>query len=85
MSSQELRTLVSEKIDVRWNEWAARHPHLAEAIDRVRLVESAVQLLRDDPQFIAAMREAGINEATLIRASRLLNITETIIKQILPS
>ncbi len=85
MSSQELRTLVSEKIDVRWNEWAARHPHLAEAIDRVRLVESAVQLLRDDPQFITAMREADINEATLIRASRLLNKAETIIKQILPS
>jgi len=84
MSSQALSTLIGEKIDVRWSDWAPKHPHLAEAIDRVRLIESTVKLLRNDPEFVAAMREADLDEAGLIKASRLLEQAEVFIHRLLP-
>lgn len=84
MKSQELRTLIGEKIDVRWSEWASKHPHLAEAIDRVRLIESTVSLLREDPEFVAAMREADLDEAELIKAARLLDRADYYIHHLLP-
>lgn len=84
MNSQPLSTLIGEKIDVRWSDWAPRHPHLAEAIDRVRLIESTVKLLREDPEFIAAMREADLDEAGLIKASRLLEHADNFIHRLLP-
>jgi hypothetical protein len=84
MKSQELRTLIGEKIEARWSDWAPRHPHLAEAIDRVRLIEYAVHRLREDPAFVAAMREADLDEAGLIKVSHLLERAEALIHHILP-
>ncbi len=84
MNSQALNTIISEKIDIRWSDWAPKHPHLAEAIDRVRLTESTVSLLRDDPGFIAAMREADLDEAGLIKASRLLEHADNLIRRLFP-
>ena len=84
MNTQELRTLVSDKIDARWPDWATRHPHLAGAIDRVRLVESTVDLLRDDPRFLAAMRSADLDEARLTDASKLLRLVDQHVRRLLP-
>lgn len=84
MKTQDLRTLLGDKIDLRWSDWSQKHPHLAEAIDRVRLIESAVTLLSEDPEFIRAMREADLSEAQLGVASRLLDRAEQVIRRLLP-
>lgn len=84
MDSQDLRTLISDRIDIRWPGWATRHPHLAQAIDRVRLVESAVDLLRDDPEFVGAMRSADLDEARLGDASKLLGLVDQLLRRLLP-
>lgn len=84
MTRTDLHTLVTEKLDLQWSDWSAKHPNLAQAIDRVRLVEGAVNLLRDDPSFITAMREADLDEAGLVRASRLLERADALIHNLLP-
>lgn len=85
MNTHDLRMLVSDKIDTHWSDWAARHPHLADAIDRARLVESAVDLLRDDPEFVSAIRGADLDGARLADASRLLNVLDQLVRRLLPS
>ncbi len=84
MKTQDLRSLISEKIDLRWSDWAEQHPNLAQAIDRTRLVESAVDLLREDPEFIRAMREADLDEAKLAFAARILDRADQFIRDALP-
>ena len=84
MNIESLHDLVGEKIEVRWSDWAGRHPHLAGAIDRIRLIEATVSHLRDDPDFVAAMREADLDEAALLRASRLLQRADELVQHILP-
>jgi len=84
MKTHNLRSLISEKIDLRWSDWAEQHPNLARAIDRIRLVESAVDRLREDPGFIKAMREAGLDEARLALAARILDRADQFIRDALP-
>jgi len=76
MTPTPLRDLVESKLDARWTEWARAHPHLAEAIDRTRLIESAEARLRRDPAFQAALREADLDEATLAAAARVLALAQ---------
>lgn len=84
MTTQDLRSLISEKIHGRWSDWANKHPNLAEAIDRTRLVESAVERLRNDPEFIQAMRAADLDDARLAAAARILDRADQLIHQVLP-
>ncbi len=84
MSTQDLHTIISQKIDLRWSDWAQQHPHLAEVIDRVRLVESVVTLLSEDTEFVRAMREADLDAARLGAASKLLEQAELTIRKLLP-
>ncbi len=84
MTTHDLRSLISEKIDLRWSDWSSQHPHLALAIDRTRLVESAVDLLRQDPEFIQAMREADLDEAKLALAASILDRADQLIRNSLP-
>ena len=79
MTTHDLHSLVSERINIRWPDWAGRHPHLAQAIDRTRLIESTVDLLREDPKFIHAMREADLDEAKLALAANILGHADEII------
>lgn len=83
MNTQNLRTLVGNRIDVRWSDFAQRHPHLAEAIDRVRLTDSAVKLLSEDPEFLEAMRQADLSEAQLGTAAGLLERAEKVVRRLL--
>lgn len=83
MNNQDLRTLISERIDIRWSDFSTRHPHLADAIDRIRLVDSAVDLLRDDPQFVSAMHGADLDKARLADATKLLGILDQLIRRLL--
>jgi len=84
MPTLTLRDLVADRINGRWSDWSARHPHLAEAIDRVRLVDSAVTRLRNDPDFIEAMRAADLDEADLAKASHLLDQANKLVSHLLP-
>ena len=84
MNNQDLRTLISERIDIRWSDFSTRHPHLADAIDRARLVDSAVDLLRDDPQFVSAMHGADLDEARLADATKLLGLMDQLVQRLLP-
>lgn len=83
--SSSLRDLVSDQLDRHWIVWAEQHPHLAKAIDRTRLIESAVEQLRDDPEFSKAMRQAHLDEHRLAEAARILSLAERWVGQILPS
>lgn len=76
----DLKTLVRERVDVQWEAWAARHPNLAAAIDRVQLTESTVTRLRSDPAFVEAMRQASLDESQLIGAVRVIEVIERLIR-----
>ena len=79
-----LRDVVEQRINQRWSAFVEAHPHLAAVIDRTRLVESAVQRLRDEPEFRAAMQEAGLDEAKLAAAARILERAEALAIRLLP-
>jgi hypothetical protein len=81
---QDLRDLVCQRLGVRWDQWAAAHPHLAKVIDRTRLVESAVTSLRNDPQFVAALRQADLDETQLAAAARAVELAEKWLIRFLP-
>jgi len=84
MSTQNLKDVVQKQLDQRWDAWAKAHPYLAAAIDRTQLVESTVQRLREDPQFIAAMQQAAVDEHTLAQATTVLDKAEQVIGKMLP-
>ncbi len=84
MTTEDLRSMVSDKINGRWSKWAQRHPHLAQVIDHTRLVESAVERLRDDPRFIRAMQEADLDDARLSAAAKILERADQVIRDTLP-
>ena len=50
-TSRSLRDVVADKVNAKWNEWAAAHPQLARVVDRTRLIESTVVQLRQEPAF----------------------------------
>jgi len=76
----ELKELVRERVDLEWDAWAARHPHLAAAIDRVRLTDAAVDELRRDPAYVEAMRQAALDEGRLLAAARIVAMVERIVQ-----
>jgi len=80
----DLRDLIASRVGGRWAQWAAAHPHLAQVIDRTRLVESAATSLRDDPAFNQALRQADLDETQLAAASRAIEIVERLVMRMLP-
>ena len=84
MTTQRLRDLVEQQIGERWSVWAEKHPNLAGAIDRTRLVQSTVEDLRRDPDFQRLMREADLDEAKLEAAWRLLQLARRCVTSALP-
>lgn len=79
-----LRDVVEERLNERWAAFAEAHPHLAEVIDRTRLIESSVQRLQHDAAFRAAMREGGLDMAKLAAAQRALARAEALMVRVLP-
>ncbi len=79
METTPLRDLIEARLGDRWEVWARRHPHLAAAIDRTRLVEASVDRLREDPEFQRAMLAADIDEAKLAAAAGLLSRVEEVL------
>jgi len=83
--SQTLRDALRPHFDGRWSAFAESHPHLAEAIDRIRLEETVSERIREDPAFAAAMREADLDEATLAAAAKALDRGAALVDLLLPS
>jgi hypothetical protein len=84
MNTTPLRDLIADRVGQRWETWSAAHPHLAAAIDRVRLVESAVARLRDDPEFTQAWAQAQVDEDKLGATLKLITLAERLIARLLP-
>lgn len=83
MSRSQLHEVVAERLDLSWGRFRQAHPHLAAAVERVDLVESAVDSLREDDAFRRAMAQARIDEATLVGASRALRIIDEAVGRVL--
>lgn len=83
-ASTSLRRLVTDQLDRHWVAWAEQHPHLARAIDSTRLIDSAVDSLRDDPDFRLALERANLDEERLAEAARLLTLAEQWVGRFLP-
>jgi hypothetical protein len=79
-----LRDFVAQAIHARWEDWAKAHPHLAGAIDRVKLIDAGVRGLENDPAFTAAMKQADLDEATLAAAAKALEAAHKVLGAILP-
>lgn len=82
--SRALRDLLGAQVLDRWTTWAQAHPHLAQAIDQTRLVESAVQRLSDDPQFQAALAQAKVDETQLQALAQVWSLAQRWIARALP-
>lgn len=76
MNSIPLRDLVEQRLELHWPDFARRHPNLAAAIDRTRLIDTTARSLADDPDLRAALRQADLDEATLAAASRVFGLIE---------
>lgn len=72
-----LRDLVARQMSIKWEAFAADHPHLAASIEQVRLIESTVERLTEDPLYRAALDAAGRDDAVIESASVLLGLIET--------
>lgn len=79
-----LRDVIAEQLDQQWSAWAHDHPHLAAAIDRTRLIDTATARLRDDPAFNEALRRANLDEARLAEAARVLDLAKHWVRDVLP-
>ena len=60
MSSDELRQHVQAAIREEWPAFAARHPHLAEAIEESFWIDTAADSIDSDPAYHAAMNNAQL-------------------------
>lgn len=84
MEQRDLRDIIEAVIEERWDEWAGKHPHLAEAIDRTRLISTAVDRLREDPEFISAIAHTQTDQSRLVAVARLIRLVEAVISRLLP-
>ncbi|MBI1335825.1 MAG: hypothetical protein GC164_02555 [Phycisphaera sp.] len=73
---QPLRDLVAQRLNLQWDSFSREHPNLARAIDRVNLIDTTIDNLRRNPEYIKAMREADLDEAQLGAISRVLATIE---------
>ena len=81
---QPLRDVVAGELAEHWLSWSVAHPQLAEAIDRLRLIELTVEQLRQDPAFTRALRECELDELRLAQAAGVLDLARRQIRRLLP-
>jgi hypothetical protein len=78
-----LRERVAQTVDVQWSGFAERHPNLAAAIDRVRLVDSAVESIRADPAYRAALDAAARDDQSLTVAADVVQLIESAVRRLM--
>lgn len=62
MDTIDLKREVEQAIQTQWPAFAARHPHLASALDQELLVEQVMTRLADEPEYRQAMERAAAVE-----------------------
>lgn len=82
-NTQELRDLVEQRIQIQWDAFAAKHPHLANAIDRVSLIETSVERLLDDPEYRQATDAAAQDKASLGVAGQAVDLIDRWVTRLL--
>lgn len=80
---QSLRDVVANRLELHWPTFAQQHPHLAAAIERVRLVDSVARRLTDDPLYQQAMEAAGHDERLLAATACLTELIDTGVRRAL--
>jgi len=83
LTRRSLRDLVSRRVDVKWADFAATHPHLAAAVERTVIIDSAVERLADDPQLRQALDLAARDDATLAASEQAVRIVDQWIHRLL--
>ena len=78
-----LRDVVAERLELHWPSFAQDHPHLAAAIEPIRLTDVVVGRLADDPAYRAAMDAAGHDERVLAAAAKIAGLIDTQIRRVL--
>jgi len=79
----QLQDLVAQRLDVRWDDFAEAHPHLAAAIARSTLVESTVALIVDDPEYQRAIEAAGRDRVALHLGGRIAALVDRVLDRVL--
>jgi len=82
-SQTSLRELVQQQVDIKWEDFSRKHPHLAGAVDRSVLIDSTVRRLADDPAYRAAMDQAAKDETAMAVGAKVVELVETWVTRIL--
>ena len=83
MSGSGLHEVVAERLELNWDRFREAHPHLANAVERVDLIEVSVGSLRDDESFQRAMTQAQIDEKILASASGVMRLVDEAVERVL--
>ena len=78
-----LRQVVADRLDIHWTQFEREHPHLAAAIERVRLIDSTVNRIADDPAYAQAMAGAAQDEGAMDVMESLSAIADRWLKVVL--
>lgn len=81
---QTLRQLVGDQLTRDWTAFAAAHPALAAALDRITLVDAAVESLAADPAFVEAIANLGHDAARLREVEWVLERVARVARLTLP-
>ncbi|MFW5682002.1 MAG: hypothetical protein ACOC1G_03265 [Phycisphaeraceae bacterium] len=82
--SRSLRDALRPHLEGRWDAFAQAHPHLAQAIDRVKFEEVMTRRVREDEAFRRAMEESRLDEATLAAAAEALERARGVVERAMP-
>lgn len=80
---RDMRRLVEAEVDRQWLAFAARHPRLADAIDRTRLIEAVADRLRDDPAVNEVLAALRLDSSRLGRVTRVRRLVEAAVRSVL--
>lgn len=60
MDTAELKTMIADRVQQAWPQFAAAHPHLSQAMDELLLTNHIAESLMDDPDFQSAIAHAQL-------------------------
>ena len=79
-----LRKIIEHEIAGEWHVWAERHPNMARVIDQYHLVHIVCNELSENEEVEQLLRDAAIDEATLMKVVKLSRFISEKIKQLIP-
>ncbi len=80
---RSLRDIVTERVDVKWAEFEAEHPHLAAAVTRTVIIDTAVERVADDPAVRDALDQAARDKASLAVTEHVVGVIDRWVRRVL--